>query len=40
MALLLGRTYAAVSTMRNKLKDDPKKINLAGLASKEPDKQA
>lgn len=37
LALLLGRTYAAVKTMRYKLKADPKTISLAGIAKRAGD---
>lgn len=33
VALMLGRTEAAVRVMRHKLREDPRKINLAGLAA-------
>lgn len=33
LALRLGRTYAAVRSMRKKVRDDPRKIQLAGLAN-------
>lgn len=31
VALMTGRTYAAVQNMRKRLRDDPKTINLAGI---------